>query len=193
MADSMCFQCGETFQLGSPTMRSRKHCYRCRPVRSTNGSKHGTDRRYAQGCRCDPCRVGKRDRQRAYNAMVKARDGLSPTQKQRPRGVPKDCEVCGEQLSYANRYATAHRRCRADKSWWIPDLERQAVYERDGFVCQLCDDPVDVNLDSRDAMSATLDHIVPRSLGGLNEPANLRLAHRSCNSKRGNRVEEDAA
>lgn len=124
--------------------------------------------------------------------MVKARDGLSPTQKQRPRGRPKDCAECGAPLSYANRYATVHSRCRIDKSWWIPGDERQSIYERDGSICQLCDEPVDLDLDARAAMSATLDHIVPRSLGGTNEPANLRLAHRACNSKRGNRVEDAA-
>ena len=47
----------------------------------------------------------------------------------------------------------------------------------------------DPTLTGRDRLGATLDHIVPRSLALIadDSPANLRLAHRSCNSARGNR------
>jgi 5-methylcytosine-specific restriction endonuclease McrA len=31
----------------------------------------------------------------------------------------------------------------------------------------------------------TRDHVIPISHGGTNHPANIRVAHRSCNSKRG--------
>jgi 5-methylcytosine-specific restriction endonuclease McrA len=31
----------------------------------------------------------------------------------------------------------------------------------------------------------TLDHVVPVAYGGTNTPANLRPAHKSCNSRRG--------
>lgn len=36
--------------------------------------------------------------------------------------------------------------------------------------------------------SDTVDHVVPWSKGGTNEVANLRPAHRSCNSKRNNKA-----
>lgn len=62
---------------------------------------------------------------------------------------------------------------------------RLAIYERDAWTCQICHDPVDGNLPSQDNWSPTLDHIVPRSAGGSDDPVNLRLAHRWCNSVRG--------
>jgi 5-methylcytosine-specific restriction endonuclease McrA len=34
-------------------------------------------------------------------------------------------------------------------------------------------------------MSATFDHLIPVSDGGTDAPVNLRLAHLSCNSRRG--------
>jgi 5-methylcytosine-specific restriction endonuclease McrA len=37
-----------------------------------------------------------------------------------------------------------------------------------------------------DPRRATLDHIVPLEQGGSDHITNLRLAHRSCNIKRGN-------
>lgn len=52
--------------------------------------------------------------------------------------------------------------------------ERFKVLERDGFSCQYC---------GRRPPEATLhvDHVVPRSLGGTNDPSNLAAACRRCN------------
>lgn len=67
---------------------------------------------------------------------------------------------------------------------------RLAIYERDGWVCHLCKREVEPTLHPNHTFAATLDHIEPRSLTLFpdDSPANLRLAHRSCNSRRGNRA-----
>lgn len=69
----------------------------------------------------------------------------------------------------------------------IPLPERLAIYERDGWVCQLCFEPVDPDLPPSNTWSATLDHIVCQSWSEEpdHSPENLRLAHRWCNSVRG--------
>jgi HNH endonuclease len=51
---------------------------------------------------------------------------------------------------------------------------------RDGDRCQLCGGPFGKGFSRR-----TLDHIIPRSKGGTNHPANLQLAHFRCNHQRG--------
>ena len=71
---------------------------------------------------------------------------------------------------------------------FLPRAVRLAIYERDGWVCQLCGGPVDAALSPNDRMGATLDHVVPQSVRVDHSSANLRLAHRACNSARGNRV-----
>jgi 5-methylcytosine-specific restriction endonuclease McrA len=73
----------------------------------------------------------------------------------------------------------------------VSDRVRLAIYERDGFACQICLDPVDVTLHYLDRMAPTLDHIIPQShmLIPDHSESNLRLAHRCCNSRRGNRAE----
>ena len=60
---------------------------------------------------------------------------------------------------------------------------REAVLERDGYVCAMCQQPVE----GRDA---TVDHIVPAALTGqpVNALSNLRTLCRSCNSKKGSKT-----
>lgn len=65
--------------------------------------------------------------------------------------------------------------------------ELQAAFERAGGKCQICGDPVDLDLQTPKRLKATLDHIVPVSRGGGDERANLQLAHFGCNSRKGNR------
>jgi 5-methylcytosine-specific restriction endonuclease McrA len=38
-------------------------------------------------------------------------------------------------------------------------------------------------------MGASLDHVVPISKGGTDEPENLKLAHFICNVRKGNKVD----
>lgn len=57
---------------------------------------------------------------------------------------------------------------------------RKAVIRRDGYICQLCGRRVDPR-------KLDIDHIVPRSKGGLDTLDNLRVAHAYCNRARGNR------
>lgn len=53
------------------------------------------------------------------------------------------------------------------------------MYERDKGICQICNKIV-----SRKRF--TIDHIIPKSVGGLKELKNLQLAHKSCNILKGN-------
>ena len=100
--------------------------------------------------------------QRAYAARVAEREGVSLSRKYRRAG---------------------------SEDQFISRADRVAIYERDGWTCQLCLLPVDPSLSGRDRMGATLDHVEPRSavLVPDHSPGNLRLAHRACNSARGNR------
>lgn len=57
----------------------------------------------------------------------------------------------------------------------VPLSIRDAVFRRDGSICQACDSARDL----------TLDHIIPYSCGGPDTVDNLRVLCRSCNSSRG--------
>lgn len=86
----------------------------------------------------------------------------------------------------SNRCAKASAKARRGR-FAVPPSVRFRIYERDRWICQLCLDSVDPDLDSSDLWGATLDHIVPRShtLVPDDSPQNLQLAHRWCNSVKG--------
>lgn len=68
---------------------------------------------------------------------------------------------------------------------WIAESVRISVFERDGWVCQLCGEPTDRLAGPNSDWFPSLDHIVPQSKGGGHDRDNLRTAHRWCNAVRG--------
>lgn len=73
----------------------------------------------------------------------------------------------------------AEVRLKFRKRW-----KRRLWREQKG-ICWLCDQPMGIH-------EATRDHVLPRSKGGGNERANLRLAHEVCNKLRQNVDEAEA-
>lgn len=63
---------------------------------------------------------------------------------------------------------------------------RLQIAVRDGWVCQLCGEPVEQWLQPPHPMSRTVDHIIRLADGGTWALANLQLAHRICNQQRHN-------
>lgn len=61
------------------------------------------------------------------------------------------------------------------------------VFERDGWACGICCEPVDAALEYPDPMSKSLDHVVPLSRGGSHSRENAQLAHLFCNLRKGDR------
>lgn len=61
------------------------------------------------------------------------------------------------------------------------ELSRQNIFKRDGFSCQYCG--TNGNL--------TLDHLIPRSMGGKSTWNNLVTACKTCNARKGNNLPEE--
>lgn len=105
-----------------------------------------------------------------------------------------ECTRCGKAFSYI---VEGKRRIRADRKA-CHDCTRATskhgtspaeIARRDGSDCKLCGDPIDMDLRKPDYMCASVDHILPRSLGGTNDLENLQLAHLVCNIRKGNRID----
>lgn len=71
----------------------------------------------------------------------------------------------------------------------VPKRLRLEIYARGDWKCQLCFSPVRPDADPNHPRYPTLDHIVPRALGGSDGAENLRLACRQCNTLRGTDVD----
>ena len=130
-------------------------------------AKHGTVHRYRLGCKCADCVGAKREANEAYRARTKAEHGVNPSTLYKRR--------------YRERTGVRYRMAPSD---WIDPKLRLEIYERDGWVCHLCDEPVDRVADFNDDFAPSLDHLQPRSKGGSDDPKNLKTAHRLCNSRR---------
>jgi 5-methylcytosine-specific restriction endonuclease McrA len=102
-----------------------------------------------------------------------------------------DCATCGTPIKrYNSRQRYCSQKCKRAKSKRCGQLSPKVyaqVVARDGWWCHLCGDLIDPNLSRFDRMAMTMDHLIPVSLGGSDDPGNLRPAHRSCNSKRSNK------
>lgn len=101
----------------------------------------------------------------------------------------KYCDGCRPEYVRQKRKASQVKRKRLKDSTAIEIIMPTKVYDRDGWVCQLCQQPIDKTLKHPHVFSASLDHILPLSLGGRHVYGNVQAAHLSCNSKKGNRVE----
>ena len=105
--------------------------------------------------------------------------------------VRSTCRTCGRTILWHSTRTYCSTTCKRNR----PQRWRKhalAVYERDQWTCQLCGTPTLREWVKGDMRSPTLDHIMPRSLGGSDDIGNLRTAHWLCNSIRGNQAETHA-
>lgn len=104
------------------------------------------------------------------------------------------CRICEDSFTATYRSVTCSPECERlhhlfnQRGDWIGGLTRYAIYDRDGWTCQLCMCPLRTDVAGTDPQAPSLDHIVPRSLGGSDDPSNLRAAHFGCNAARGARI-----
>jgi 5-methylcytosine-specific restriction endonuclease McrA len=71
-------------------------------------------------------------------------------------------------------------------------IDPSAIYERDAWVCGICDLAVEPAERFPSPGAATIDHVIPVSRGGLHAAENVQCAHFYCNSVKGNRPMEPA-
>lgn len=175
--DRECFVCGESFEV----TKHRKVC--CTPECTR---RHKSER-------------GKRNR---IANLPERSCGLC--QEPIPSTVKRDAKFCSVTCQQANWYRVnddrlkksarewargnpdsrrSHHARRRARKFAVPyeDLSVTDVFERDGWVCWLCGDPIDRAAVSPHPLSASLDHVVPLSRGGHHVMSNVAAAHLRCN------------
>lgn len=174
----------------------------------------GASREGSSTCRCNPC---YNSYARTRPSYVAARAGIVLDKATRiPKPKHRECVACGHPCGVVEIPRHAHRRrcteCarlhnieKITSLYWIAAANvevRKAqkwrteivahLRQRDGDKCGLCSKAMkfDVPTGPRgDPFGATIDHVIPRSLGGVDDLVNLQLAHWVCNNRKGNRGE----
>ena len=151
-------------------------CFYC------NRDKSVTARRAAKFMFCS--RICKDQHRKAYdiNARIDARPAricvrCSASLDKHKRTDAKFCSSLCEALSKTALRVNRNKR----------DAIFQELASRDGLTCGICDELVQLDGIWPHPASPSIDHIVPVSLGGTDDAANLRLTHLGCNCARGNR------
>lgn len=70
-------------------------------------------------------------------------------------------------------------------------IDCDVVFDRDGWTCKLCGEPVNRSVAAPHRSSPSIDHIIPLSKGGSHTYDNVQCAHFGCNSRKGNRQTAD--
>jgi 5-methylcytosine-specific restriction endonuclease McrA len=79
----------------------------------------------------------------------------------------------------ARRYARGWRRGRNTGRW-------RRICERDGWICWVCQAPIDPTLRPPHRLAGSVDHVVALFDGGSDaDDSNVRAAHLTCNVRRG--------
>jgi len=160
-----CASCGSGMFPHAGFVQGRSTCRKCRAL------VHGTSTQYKRGCRCPQCLEAKAKEMRDFNDSKRLESGVNYSTIWRRR-------FREENGHWPNRRG----------SDWIDPKARLEIYERDGWICYLCESPVDREGGPNGPLAPSLDHVFPRSLGGGDTPSNLKTACRACNSRKGIKV-----
>lgn len=93
------------------------------------------------------------------------------------------CSSCQKLRTKENDTKKNHMRRAAG----VLSMTVESLAKRDGTKCNICSRSVDMSKTGLDPYGPTIDHLLPVSKGGTNDSFNLALAHRKCNTSRGNR------
>ena len=135
------------------------------------------------GWRCVPCRREVNRRCAAKNsaknvARATAWDQVHPEARRARRAK-------WDQVHPEKARAKSQVRRALKSSLTVEVFTDIEIFERDGWICQLCMTPVDRALQWPDPMSVSLDHIIPIAKHGAHTRANTQCAHLVCNTRKG--------
>jgi len=88
---------------------------------------------------------------------------------------------------WATRSEVAKRSPNQTKRIFLdPHYIKMRLYLEQGGVCALCGKHIALNAFPGDDFAMSIDHVLPKSKGGKDCIENYQLAHRLCNSLKGN-------
>lgn len=130
-----------------------------------------------------------------YWIQTKYGDPLAVPQRNKKKHAerpPMQCVTCGEWFnpgtSHLRKYCSRACRPKRKTNTYAGRETVLRMASRDGWACMLCGGEIDSSYYHPHPLSGSVDHILPTSKGGTDEPDNTQLAHLRCNISKGNRV-----
>jgi 5-methylcytosine-specific restriction endonuclease McrA len=213
-----CAECGGPVVQSMETGRPRRFCSDKCKVRSTNRRSRRAwlpvPKQVERAClHCGKLfKPKRRDTRYCYGRhCAQAAYQLRKANGEPPRMVERTvrCDECGSEFTakhssarWCSRRCQVRHRGRESSRRRGPVAPRaepytdREIFERDGWRCQLAtclalSRRIDPARSRRHQWGATIDHIIPLSLGGADEPANVVTAHNRCNRDKGVRAAND--
>lgn len=81
-----------------------------------------------------------------------------------------------------------HRRRALMRGSSVGPIDYQAIWDRDGGKCWICEQPVDPTLEYPDPGYRSWDHIIPIIAGGAHDMSNVALSHLRCNTSKKSKI-----
>jgi len=167
-------------------------------------------KRVCPGCKIDkplddysPGSTGRCKRCVADNAQTRREINPPPLRPKSPikcmcgaifAGDKRRNRYCSEACFLGNRHKAnwkhMNKRRTRLRDAFVEAFDRVEIFERDGWVCQICKLPTDRSAEWPDQQMPSLDHIMPISRGGKHSRANAQTSHLGCNVRKGASIPE---
>lgn len=154
----------------------------------------------AQAKTCSsPCKVKRQKRL--------ASEKWHESKQDRPHFKEIDCSYCSKPVTVPTSFTAgmvSHPECKIERKKarnrikhtrrrgyraTLRNMSVEKMGDRDNWTCHICKEPVNPLLPSNHKEGASVDHVIPLSRGGTDEPGNLKLSHWICNVKKSNKVD----
>lgn len=185
-----CKDCGAEFERSVQAIRKKqvKYCPCCRKEQTEQREREREERRIMREAQEEAWRRAREQKERERSESTKQVDCVVCGKRFETRRPNKLC--CSQECSrkYANRYHD--KRIAKDKRVDF-GINARSLYKRDKGVCWICGGQCDLNdyITKNGYFVAgdwypSVDHIVPICDGGEDSWENVKLAHRTCNTRR---------
>lgn len=136
---------------------------------------------------------------KARDAWAKRRDSQGGKSQEEWMMIDRSCTQCHSTFHSPHpARLTCSPQCRrrarqqVNGAKWISKAKRIALYERDEYMCHICGELTEPDAPTGSAWFPSLDHIVPVSQGGSDDPDNLATCHMYCNAVRATQTVDQA-
>lgn len=190
-----CLVCGQTYEtvFSTITHKGGSNCPHCKEAERTERKARRQAERQAK--------KEQRERVRLIKRLIKLLEAEAKAQ-----GRVHRCPVCGKETTRRkycseecrrkaqNKRSEVKRRAKIKDAMVDSDITLEGLFKRDKGVCHICGgkcDYEDYVVTDKTIICGdwypSIDHVVPLSKGGKHAWSNVKLAHRICNSRKGNR------